>query len=54
MTEILARFVRDERGATSIEYGLIGALISIVIIGSVTVFGTSMNAKFSTLADALK
>jgi pilus assembly protein Flp/PilA len=47
------RFVRDESGATAIEYGLIAALISVVIIGAVTAIGTKLNAKFTAVSTAL-
>ncbi|MGE3644890.1 MAG: Flp family type IVb pilin [Beijerinckiaceae bacterium] len=54
MKNLFARFAKDESGATAIEYGLIAGLIGVVIIGAVTALGTSINAKFSTIADALK
>ena len=38
---------RDERGATAVEYGLMVALIAVVIIAAVTVLGTNLNAKFN-------
>ncbi|MCX8253033.1 Flp/Fap pilin component [Beijerinckiaceae bacterium RH AL1] len=50
---VFTRFCRDESGATSIEYGLIAALISVVIITAVTNIGTRMNAKFTTIKNAL-
>lgn len=49
----LSRFFADESGATAIEYGLIAALISVVIIGAVALIGTRLNARFSTVASAL-
>jgi pilus assembly protein Flp/PilA len=49
----LSRFLKDESGATAIEYGLIAALISVVIIGTVKTIGTKMNAKFSAVSTAL-
>ncbi len=49
-----SRFLGDESGATAIEYGLIAALISVVIIGSVTLIGSRLNARFSTIASALR
>jgi pilus assembly protein Flp/PilA len=48
-----SRFLKDESGATAIEYGLIAALISVVIIGTVTAIGTKMNAKFGAVSTAL-
>jgi pilus assembly protein Flp/PilA len=50
--QLLLNFLRDTKGATSIEYAMIGAVVSIVIIGGTTVMGTKMNANFSTMADA--
>jgi pilus assembly protein Flp/PilA len=47
------RFLRDESGATAIEYGLIAALISVVIIGAVTVIGTQLNTAFTTIGTEL-
>ena len=49
----LARFLKDESGATAIEYGLIAALIAVVIIGAVTTIGTSLNTTFTTIASSL-
>ena len=50
----LSRFLRDESGATAIEYGLIAAGISVVIIASVNLIGTNLDAKFDAIAAALK
>ena len=47
-------FLKDESGATAIEYGLIAALISVVIITVLTTIGTNLTAKFQTIATALK
>ncbi|KJF75336.1 MULTISPECIES: Flp family type IVb pilin [Rhizobium/Agrobacterium group] len=49
MTKIFARFLKDESGATAIEYGLIAALISVAIIGGATTVGTKLNTVFSNL-----
>jgi pilus assembly protein Flp/PilA len=46
----LNRFLRDESGATAIEYGLIAALIAVVIIGAVQLVGTNLSTTFSTIA----
>ena len=43
-------FVRDEEGVTAIEYGLIAALIAIVIIAGATLLGTNLNALFNRIA----
>ena len=53
MTKLIA-FLRDESGATAIEYGLIAALISVVIITAVTLVGTNLTATFQAIATALK
>ncbi|HEX3943395.1 MAG TPA: Flp family type IVb pilin [Rhizomicrobium sp.] len=54
MKNLVTRFVRDESGATAIEYGLIAALISVVIIVVLTNIGTSLNAKFTSVASGLQ
>ena len=50
----IMRFVRDESGATAIEYGLIAAGISVAIITVVSTIGTNLNTKFESIATALK
>jgi pilus assembly protein Flp/PilA len=45
--------LRDENGATAIEYGLIAALIAVVIIGAVTAVGTQLSATFTSVSNAL-
>ena len=47
------RFIKNESGATAIEYGLIAALIAVVIIGAVTVVGTSLSTTFTTVSSNL-
>ena len=47
---ILQKFFKDESGATAIEYGLIAALIAVVIITAVTAVGTALSSTFSTVA----
>jgi pilus assembly protein Flp/PilA len=51
---LISRFVRDESGATAIEYGLIAALIAVVIITALTTVGTNLTTKFNSVATALK
>ena len=51
---ILKRFAKDESGATAIEYGMIAALISVVIITVLGIIGTSLNVKFTTIKDKLQ
>jgi pilus assembly protein Flp/PilA len=50
---MFARFLKDESGATAIEYGLIAALIAVAIIGSVTTLGTNASDTFTTVADKI-
>src|SRR5215469_11044493 len=52
--KFISRFVKEESGATAIEYGLIAGLISVVIITAVTTVGTNLSTKFTTIANALK
>jgi pilus assembly protein Flp/PilA len=47
------RFVRDDRGATAIEYGLIAALVSVAIIVALGTLGNNLNSTFSTVAEEL-
>jgi pilus assembly protein Flp/PilA len=54
MKKFISRFAREESGATAIEYGLIAALIAVVIIGAVTAVGTNLSTKFNTVATTLK
>jgi pilus assembly protein Flp/PilA len=54
MKTILSRFVKDESGATAIEYGLIAAGISVAIIAVVQGIGTNLVTKFGTISTALK
>jgi len=53
MKTLLARFVRDESGVTAIEYGLIAALISVVIITAAAAVGTQLAAVFNNIATRL-
>jgi pilus assembly protein Flp/PilA len=54
MKNLIARFVKDESGATAIEYGLIAAGIAVVIIAAVNGVGTNLNTTFGTVSTALK
>ena len=54
MKNLIARFVKDQSGATAIEYGLIAAGISLAIIAVVNGLGTSLNTKFSSINTSLK
>ena len=53
MSNIIARFVKDESGATAIEYGLIAALIALAIMTGATALGTAIDGKFSSIATSL-
>jgi pilus assembly protein Flp/PilA len=53
MRTFAERLLRDESGATAIEYGLIAALISVVIIGAVTMVGSKLSGVFNSIATAL-
>jgi len=47
------KFLKDESGATAIEYGLIAALVSVVIIAVLTTLGENLELTFQTVADEL-
>jgi pilus assembly protein Flp/PilA len=53
MSKFVTRFLKDESGATAIEYGLIAALIAAVLIGALTAVGTSLNDKFTDISDTV-
>jgi len=53
MKNLVSRFIKDESGATAIEYGLIAALISVVIIAAMTTLGGGLQAAFTTIAGTL-
>ena len=54
MTNLVKRFVKDDSGATAIEYGLIAAGISVAIITVVTGLGSKLNTTFTSVQTALK
>jgi len=54
MSNIFARFVKDESGATAIEYGLIAALIALAIMVGAGAVGNNIAAKFDEIATALE
>jgi pilus assembly protein Flp/PilA len=54
MTNFVKRFVKDESGATAIEYGLIAAGISVAIIAVVQGVGSKLNTTFTSVSTALK
>jgi len=53
MKKFASRLIQDQSGATAIEYGLIVALIAVVIIGAVTTLGTNLNKSLSTAGSAI-
>ena len=54
MKNLIARFVKDQSGATAIEYGLIAAGIALAIIAVVNGLGTNLNTKFTSINNSLK
>jgi pilus assembly protein Flp/PilA len=54
MKNLIARFMKDESGATAIEYGLIAAGISLAIIAAVNGLGTKLSGTFGSINSSLK
>jgi pilus assembly protein Flp/PilA len=54
MKNLFVRFMKDNSGATAIEYGLIAAGISVAIIATVNGLGTKLNTKFDSISTQLK
>ncbi|HEX2337505.1 MAG: Flp family type IVb pilin [Hyphomicrobiaceae bacterium] len=54
MKNFVARFVKDESGATAIEYGLIAALIAVAIIGAARALGTQIGTTFNTVVTEMQ
>ncbi len=54
MQNLIQRFVKDESGATAIEYGLIASLISIGIIAAASTLGTNIAKTFNNVAGNMK
>ena len=54
MTKFVSRFIKDESGATAIEYGLIAALIAVVIIAAVKLVGTELSSTFDKVGTELQ
>ncbi len=50
MNQVLSRFLKDENGASAIEYALIASLIAVAIVGSVTAIGTKLSALYADIA----
>ncbi len=53
MTKIFARFVKDESGATAIEYGLIAALVAVAAIAGMTTLGGNLQTLFNGIGEKL-
>jgi pilus assembly protein Flp/PilA len=53
MLNAIARFIRDEEGATALEYGIIAGLISVVIVSVLPGIGTKLQVIFQKISDAL-
>ena len=53
MQNFVTRFIKDESGATAIEYGLIAALISVGIIAAATALGNNISSKFADVSTAV-
>ena len=53
MLNRIMNFVKDEEGASAVEYGLLAGLIAAIIVGTVTVLGTKINTAFETVSNAL-
>jgi len=54
MTKLFLRFLKDDAGATAIEYGLIAAGISVAIITAVAGLGSKLNTTFTSVSTAIK
>ena len=53
MPKFMSRFVRDESGATAIEYGLIAALVAVVLVAALGALGTNLSATFNKVSSNL-
>jgi pilus assembly protein Flp/PilA len=54
MNKLLKKFISDESGATAIEYGLIAALIAVVIITGLTAVGSNLNTQMGNIATNIR
>jgi pilus assembly protein Flp/PilA len=54
MKALVSRFLKDESGATAIEYGLIASLIAVAIITAATTLGTNISATFNSVANSIQ
>ncbi|THD60468.1 Flp family type IVb pilin [Phenylobacterium sp.] len=53
MSKFVTRFLKDESGATAIEYGLIAALVAVVLVGALTALGTQLSTTFASVTSSL-
>ena len=53
MSKIVTRFLKDESGATAIEYGLIAALVAVVLVGALGAMGNKLSTTFGKVTSAL-
>jgi pilus assembly protein Flp/PilA len=53
MSKFVARFLKDESGATAIEYGLIAALVAVVLVTALSAMGTKLSGTFDTVSNKL-
>ena len=53
MSKFVTRFLKDESGATAIEYGLIAALVAVVLVTALTAMGTKLSGTFTTVSSKL-
>ncbi len=51
---MLVKFLKDESGATAIEYGILAGLIAVFIIGAVSLLGTQISGVFNRISDVLQ
>ncbi len=54
MVRTVKSFVRDDSGATAIEYALMASLIALVLVGALTALGTGLSSEFNEVSGALK
>lgn len=53
MSKFVSRFIQDESDATAIEYGLIAALVAVVLVTALTTMGTKLSATFTKVSSSL-
>ena len=53
MSKFVTRFLRNESGATAIEYGLIAALVAVILVAALSAMGTKLSGTFDKVSTAL-